>query len=141
MTRRTSPPRWLWAVWFMALVLIVVIRRVVDMGDSGLTNVASFAVFLLAAIFGVLWFVFRSAYSARLRYGSLLGLIVLVWMLPRVVEVRGWSGEMVPALGLRGGGADAPPRRGARGRRRARALSARAPDDRRCSGRERRRRR
>lgn len=108
MTRRTSPPRWLWAVWFMALVLIVVIRRVVDMGDSGLTNVASFAVFLLAAIFGVLWFVFRSAYSARLRYGSLLGLIVLVWVLPRVVEVRGWSGEMVPALGLRGGGATGP---------------------------------
>ncbi len=118
MARRTFPPRWLWAVWSVLLVLIVVVRRVVDMGDSGMTNVATFALLLLAAISGVLWFVFGSAFGAKLRFGSLVGLVVAGFVLPWVVEVRGFSGEMVPVLGLRGGGvtgptADAPAAAGA----------------------------
>ncbi len=108
MARRASPPRWLWAVWFVLLVLIVVVRHVVDMGDSGMTNVATFALLVLAALFGVLWFVFRSAHGAKLRYGSLVVLIVAFFVVPRVVEIRGWSGEMVPVLGLRGGGVARP---------------------------------
>lgn len=108
MERRATPPRWLWAAWFVLLILIVVVRRVVDMGDSGMTNVATFALLFLAALLGTVWFVFRSAHSAKLRYGSLVGLIVMAFVLPWVLEVRGFSGEMVPVLGLRGGSATGP---------------------------------
>jgi len=108
MTRCSSPPRWLWAAWFVALVLIVVVRRVIDTGDSGFTNVLTAALLFLAALIGVVWFVFRSAHSAKLRYGSLVALIAVILLLPWVVEVRGFSGEMVPALGLRGGVATGP---------------------------------
>ncbi len=108
MARRSSPPRTLWAVWFIAFILIVLVRRVIDVGDSGMTNVLTFALMFLATAAGVLWFVFRSAYDAKLRYGVLAALIVAAVALPRVIEVRGFSGEMVPVLGLRGGSSTGP---------------------------------
>jgi outer membrane protein assembly factor BamB len=105
MPRRTSPPRWLWAFWIVALLLIVVVRRVIDTGDSGLTNVATFLLIFLSAIAGMAWFVFRSGHAPRVRWGSLIGLVIAAIVFSYAVEFRGWSGEMVPLLGLRGGAA------------------------------------
>jgi outer membrane protein assembly factor BamB len=108
MVRRTSPPRWLWAFWLLAVVLVFVVRRVVDLGDSGMTNVASFVLVLLAVLAGLIWFVLRSAHPARVRYGSFAALIAVLYGLSWVVEVRGFSGQMVPVFGLRGGAAESP---------------------------------
>ncbi len=105
MARRTSPPRWLWAFWIVALLLVVVVRRVIDTGDSGLTNVATFVLLFLAVVAGVLWFVFRSAHPARVRWGSAAGLLVALLAFSFAFEIRGFSGEMVPIFALRGSGA------------------------------------
>jgi len=104
MERRTSPPRWLWAVWLIALVTVIGIRWVIDLGDLGLTNVLTYALVLLAMVAGLTWFVFRSGHTAKLRYGTVAALLLTVLALSYTVEIRGWYASMVPILGLRGGG-------------------------------------
>jgi outer membrane protein assembly factor BamB len=105
MARRTSPPRSLWAFWILVGGLIFLIRNVWDMGDSGFTNILTMLLTILAVLVGILWFVFRSAHPARVRYGTLAAVIGLLVVANYTVEVRGWSGAMVPMLGFKGGAA------------------------------------
>ena len=104
MTRHKSPPRWLWAVWIVALIVLVALRTVIDLGDSGFTNLATFVVVALSVVVGGAWFVLHSGHSARLRWGSAAAVVVVLVALPLVVEQRGMSGTMLPILGLRGTG-------------------------------------
>ena len=108
MTRHKSPPRWLWAVWIVALIVLVALRTVIDLGDSGFTNLATFVVVALSVVVGGAWFVLHSGHSARLRWGSAAAVVVVLMALPLVVEQRGMSGTMLPILGLRGTGSSGP---------------------------------
>ncbi|NKB87672.1 MAG: PQQ-binding-like beta-propeller repeat protein [Acidobacteria bacterium] len=107
MTRRTTPPRWLWAFWTVALVLIVLMRRVLDMPDVGLMNIATYALVILSTIVGLGWFLVRSAHPVRTRLITLGSILVVMLLANFTLELRGWSGAMVPIVGLRGGGAPA----------------------------------
>jgi outer membrane protein assembly factor BamB len=107
MARRTTPPRWLWAFWIVALALIILMRRILDMPDDGLMNVATYVLVLLSVIVGLGWFLLRSAHSGRTRLITLGAVIAVLVVANLTLEIRGVSGAMVPIIGLRGGGAPA----------------------------------
>lgn len=102
--RSLSPPRWLLAVWFVLAVLVLVVRATNPAGDRGLMNVATGIAVMLAVLVGLFWFVFRSGHSPRLRYGTLAGVVLAAIAFAALVEVQGFTGEMVPVLRLRAAG-------------------------------------
>lgn len=104
--RRTTPPLWLHALWLL-LLLAGVWLWLGDPGDEGMRNAFTFVLLVLAASAGWLWFVLASAHPGRRRLLVALGVPLVLVVLGLLVEVRGFSGAMVPNLGWRLAG-DAP---------------------------------
>ncbi len=90
-------PQLMWGLWVLALVAIVVVRYVIDVGDRGMMNGISLGVlFVLVMPLTLIWFIFFSAWPRRLRFGSLGALVVLGLGFSWLFEFQGFRSEIVP---------------------------------------------
>ncbi|QDU75565.1 outer membrane biogenesis protein BamB [Bremerella volcania] len=116
--KRYLPPRWIWVVSTLFLILGVVgfFGRVLGNGpladlydalwifrDPAICNVMALIGGFFACFIPLVWFTFASGWPAAIRFTpiTLIGLIVVGFF--AVYEIRGVSGEMVPRFGYRFG--------------------------------------
>lgn len=71
--------------------------------------VATMTALLVAALAFLAWWVLFSNLSLRLRLAGVLGVALAGGIFAAVFTMRGFTGDLVPVLALRWGGADAPP--------------------------------
>jgi outer membrane protein assembly factor BamB len=101
MTRTKRPPTWLLVVLFVLAAVVVFLRLGDAFGDRGVRNAISGVLVLLAAALACAWFVFLSGFARRARAGVALGVVLPVAAFAALVEVRGYSGSMIPDFGWR----------------------------------------
>jgi outer membrane protein assembly factor BamB len=100
-----APPKWLWGLWIVAGGYLVALRYVMDIGDVGLANGQTMGIGLLVAMVSLAWFVFRSGFTARVRYGTLLAVIAAVVLFRLLFQIDGFRSEIIPIVSFRYGGA------------------------------------
>lgn len=80
---------------------MMAIRRLDLLGDPGLANALSAVLVLAAGAILLGWFVLRSAWPARVRFGVLAGIGIVVVAGLALLRLEGVSGAMVPRLAFR----------------------------------------
>lgn len=101
-------PRW-WPTWrggllfafYLAVVIWLQVAKPLS-GDQGASNVLSQLVGALAFLTLLLWFLFFSHQSWRLRLSVMLAVVVLVVGLSQIYRIERFSGDMIPKLTRRG---------------------------------------
>lgn len=89
--------------WVAVVSGIVVTRYVVDLGDSGLTNVATMVFVAIGLLVSVPWLVWRSGLPARARFWIGLVVVATVVLAAALLRVEGFDGQMLPILAARFG--------------------------------------
>lgn len=117
-SKRYIPPRWIWIVGTLFLLLGVVgfFGRILGNGpladlydalwffrDPAICNVMALIGGFFACFIPLIWFTFASSWPAAIRFTPILliGLAVIGFF--AVFEIQGVSGEMVPRFGYRFG--------------------------------------
>ena len=94
-------PIWLWAYLVVLAGLLGWVRLAFDPGDTGLVNVLTMLVIILASIPILLWYLFFSRFTRKTRFTSLgVGILALVG-LSFLFQWDGFSGAMVPQFRFR----------------------------------------
>ena len=101
--RRRKPRIWFWLLIGLALGGIVAVQATATAGatDHANANVATVVLGLVAVLTPACWFVFRSGYSRRMRYGFLIAGLVTVGLLSAALRIEQVSGELVPRFAFR----------------------------------------
>ena len=116
--RRYLPPRWIWVVGVLFLLLGIVgfFGRVLGNGpladlydamwifrDPAICNVMALIGGFFACFIPLIWFTFASGWPAAIRFTpiTLIGLFVIGFF--SIFEIQGVSGEMIPRFGYRFG--------------------------------------
>jgi len=92
-----------WIIFGFFVTSIVLLRS----GVIGLqyrhdiVNVATFGLSVAAVMTMLIWFVVHSVYPAKARYGTAIGVVVVVGVLASILRIRHVSGDLVPVLAFR----------------------------------------
>lgn len=99
--RRRHRPSW-WYLILLAIPLLLIVKvRTGEVGDQGLTNVATFALLLLFLLLAVPWFVFFSAYPRKFRFGLPLAGVAVIVLFFSLFSYSGVDGAMIPRFAFR----------------------------------------
>jgi len=104
--KRPSRTRWLPGTIPSVIVVLCIIgvtwaRLTGIRGDAGEVNAMTFGCTFVAALALSIWFIFRSSYSKRLRYGFLAALFLLIAGFVSTFRICHFSGEMIPQFCFR----------------------------------------
>ncbi|HEX4147228.1 MAG TPA: PQQ-binding-like beta-propeller repeat protein [Pirellulales bacterium] len=94
---RRVPPWFVWAPAALLLLAIVLLRGFADV-DPAARNIATFVLAFVASLTLLVWFVLRSAYAARLRYGTLAVIVVGVAAAAAAMRIEEFDGSLAPIL-------------------------------------------
>jgi outer membrane protein assembly factor BamB len=95
--RRRVPPWFIWAPAALLVLAIVLLRGFADV-DPAARNIATLVLAFVASMTLLLWFVWRSAYSGRLRYGTLAVLVAGVATAAAMLRIEEVDGSLAPIL-------------------------------------------
>ena len=100
-SRARKPPKWLWVVVILIVLVGALIQGTEILGDHGLANVLTALLGFIAVVTTAVWFMFFSGYRWRTRLLVLAGGLVGLGLLVSLVRIERFSGEMTPYLASR----------------------------------------
>lgn len=95
--RRRVPPWFIWAPVALLVLAVVLLRGFADV-DPAARNIATVVLCFVASSTLLLWFVWRSAYSGRLRYGALAAIVAAMALAAAALRIEGFDGSLAPVL-------------------------------------------